>query len=722
MDSPLLAFEAAVGRIALAWVAHSAFASDVLFAARPALLVVLEGFQADPLANALRLGLGSRALSLALDQPQPRSPSTSPPVSLPSDGLALHPAHDAEDEAQTAAACVLAALAHQNPAQGPVALVATDRLLTRRVRAMLSERGIAVRDETGWKLSTTRAAATLMGLLRASAWNASSDAVLDWLKNAPAFDSNAVTQTEIALRHAGLRDWRGAASHPAVLTGKNGQTDNSLLTRSLIQQADAIRASLLGSRSLAQWLADLRDALQNAGQWPGLVQDSAGQAVIKALHIMASPDNAGGASEYAGFNLRVGAAEFTAWVSQTLEAANFMPAHPPSAQVVILPLSQLLGRVLNAVVLPGCDEVRLPMCPEPPGDWSPAQRSLLGLPSREALAAAHHSAWQYALQSPRLDVLWLQSEGGEHLMPSGFVQALLLHSAPAMAADPRPLREVTARPCTMPHPRGDALPVTRLSSSAYEDLRRCPYRFFALRQLKLQESDELDIELGKRDFGNWLHMTLKNFHEALNLEKKEAEMPTRQAQAAMINIASELATETLGLSPSEFLPFAASWPRVRTGYLQWLAEHQARGITFTEAEAWKELPLGALTLVGKIDRIDWQKDDAGGGHTLVIDYKTEGRSATAERVKTDSQDTQLAFYAALLPDDTLAASYVNVGEKDATKDYAQNAVVEMRDQLIAGVRDDISRIAQGAALPAMGEGKTCDFCAARGLCRKDFWI
>jgi ATP-dependent helicase/nuclease subunit B len=413
--------------------------------------------------------------------------------------------------------------------------------------------------------------------------------------------------------------------------------------------------------------------------------------------------------------------EFTTWVSQTLEAANFMPAHPPAAQVVILPLSQLLGRVLNAVVLPGCDEVRLPVCPEPPGDWTPAQRSLLGLPSREALAAAQHNAWQYALQSPRLDLLWRQSEGGEHLMPSGFVQALLLRGAPAMAADPRPLREVAAQPCAMPQPKGQALPVTRLSSSAYEDLRRCPYRFFALRQLKLQESDELDLELGKRDFGNWLHLTLKNFHEALKLEQKEAEMPTRQAQTAMINIASDMATEALGLSPSGFLPFAASWPRVRDGYLQWLAEHQARGITFTQAESWKELPLGALTLVGKIDRIDWQKDDTGGGHTLVIDYKTEGRSATAERVKPDSQDTQLAFYAALLPDDTLAASYVNVGEKEPTKDYAQNAIVAMRDQLIAGVRDDMARIAEGAALPAMGEGKACDFCAARGLCRKDFW-
>ena len=27
----------------------------------------------------------------------------------------------------------------------------------------------------------------------------------------------------------------------------------------------------------------------------------------------------------------------------------------------------------------------------------------------------------------------------------------------------------------------------------------------------------------------------------------------------------------------------------------------------------------------------------------------------------------------------------------------------------------------GAPLPALGEGTVCDFCAARGLCRKDMW-
>jgi ATP-dependent helicase/nuclease subunit B len=119
--------------------------------------------------------------------------------------VALHTAQDAEDEAHRAAACVLAHLA---AGRSPVALVAQDRVLTRRVSAMLVGRGVAVRDETGWKLSTTRAAASLMNLLRACAWDASTDAVLDWLKNAPAFEPLAVTQAEASWRRMGVREWR----------------------------------------------------------------------------------------------------------------------------------------------------------------------------------------------------------------------------------------------------------------------------------------------------------------------------------------------------------------------------------------------------------------------------------------------------------------------------------------------------------------------------------
>jgi len=255
--------------------------------------------------------------------------------------------------------------------------------------------------------------------------------------------------------------------------------------------------------------------------------------------------------------------------------------------------------------------------------------------------------------------------------------------------------------------------VTRLSASAYEDLRRCPYRFFALRQLRLQESGELDSELDKRDFGNWLHSVLRYFHEAL----KAAPTPELSAREAMINLAAERVTQAMALSDSEFLPFAAIWPRVREGYLAWLAGHEAEGACFVEAEAERQTPMGSLQLIGKLDRIDRQAD----GHTLLIDYKTEPRTVTAERIKDGQEDTQLAFYAALMDDDTLAAAYVNLGEKEATRTYAQPGIVGLRDALIESILTDMDRIAHGTPLPALGEGKACEYCAARGLCRKDFW-
>ena len=446
--------------------------------------------------------------------------------------------------------------------------------------------------------------------------------------------------------------------------------------------------------------------------------------MLKALRLDATLGT--GDDEFAAFTMPLSLSEFTTWVSQTCEAESFLPVHPAQAQVVILPLSQLLGRSLTAVVLPGCDEVRLSPSSDPPGLWTPAQRDQLGLPSRDALALALRQSWLYALQAPHIDLLWRTSEGGERLMPSGFVQALLLnanaHPIPGGAIatyESRALRSLLPQPSQMPAPKGDALPVARLSSSAYEDLRRCPYRFFALRQLRLQESEELESELSKRDFGNWLHSLLKHFHEALqvNQASKDAKVLTSVNKLAMINIASDKATEELSLSPSEFLPFAAAWPKVRAGYLQWLDEHEATGATFLEAEVWKETSLGTITLIGKLDRVDTQAD----GTPLVLDYTTEPRTQTAERLKPATQDTQIAFYGALISDDTLGAAYINLGEKEPSKTYNQPDIVHLRDQLIEGILSDTSRIAEGVGLRAMGEGKACDFCAARGLCRKDFW-
>ena len=96
---------------------------------------------------------------------------------------------------------------------------------------------------------------------------------------------------------------------------------------------------------------------------------------------------------------------------------------------MILPLAQLLGRPMQAVVLPGCDEIRLPVSPEPPGPWTPAQRELLGLASRATLASTQRQAWAHALRFAHVDVLWRTSEGGERLVPSGFASCNASHCA-----------------------------------------------------------------------------------------------------------------------------------------------------------------------------------------------------------------------------------------------------------------------------------------------------
>ena len=632
-----------------------------------------------------------------------------------------------------------ASCAMRHIAQGhyPVALVSSDRLLTRRMRAVLEEAGVQIRDENGWKLSTSRSAAQVMALLKASAWNAPADAVLNWLKGAPVF-ATVVDALEAALRRDQVRDWRNASSAPALHKTPALQT--------ALESVNQVRAPLQASRNLAQWLLALRGALQACGVWDGLQTDGAGLKVLAVLRLEQPASQAwetlleGALWARQRMDLR----EFTAWVNQALEGTSFQPEYPLHEQVVILPMSQMLGRPFAAVVLAGCDEVRLNPSPEPPGLWTAQQRLALGLPLRESLAQVLAQSWLNALQTPHCDVLWRTSDdAGETLLPSALVQLLLLNlqsnlpsnlqlnvpqdvdtasANPALTPDPRADRAIALAPVRPPLPHGDLLEVKKLSASAYDDLRQCPYRFFALRILGLQSVDELDAELDKRDFGLWLHEVLKRFHEALAAHAALrgvglAGQVERAQQQQLLDEASLATTESMALPAGEFLPFAAAWPAVREGYLDWLEKHQATGAQFSRAETAHTQSLGPLELVGRIDRMDTLPD----GTVLVLDYKTEPSAKTSARVKDPLEDTQIAFYAALLPHDTLQAAYVNVGERDGTKPFAQPEVVQARDALVEGILQDMRGITLGAALPALGEGTACDFCKARGLCRKDFW-
>jgi ATP-dependent helicase/nuclease subunit B len=469
--------------------------------------------------------------------------------------------------------------------------------------------------------------------------------------------------------------------------------------------------NLATARPLAAWLEALQQALQASGQWDDLLHDAAGEQVLVALHLKGSSAQALLQSDTSRMSL----GEFSQWVQTALEGASFKTPSPEvDAQVVILPLAQLAARPFAALVMAGCDEVHLPLAPELQGAWSAAQREALGLPSREQLRDEQRIVWARAMQVPRLDVLWRSAEGEEALQRSPLLQAWQLAHASEEGVDARLSQEVMPLPVQQPAPQAAQLAQRlRFSASSYQDVRSCPYRFFALRLLGLQEAQELDAELSKRDFGSWLHAVLSDFHQS-RPRGMDATRDADMLDACAARIASAWFGQDAG-----FIPFAAAWPQVRSSYLLWLADHEREGWRFESGELEASLEVQGVEIHGRLDRVDAL---AGSGVStyMVIDYKTESLGSLQRRVKEPLEDTQLVFYAALLGKANVKAAYLGVAEKE-TKAVEQTLVNEALPLLQEGLASDAQRIAAGHVLPAMGEGMVCEYCAARGLCRKDFW-
>ena len=705
MDTQRLAWELQITQVALAWVGTCAYASDVLFV--PARLqewdcvIAVQGVSPDPLTQALASLWGERWVDVPIAEAAGAAP--------PPRNCSVHACADFHEEAERSAACVLD---HIAAGRTPVALVSADRALTRRVRAVLQSRGVQMRDETGWKLSTSQAGAALMALVTACAWSASSDEVLAWLKLAPVF-APSVPALEACLRRDQTRTWRDV--------GRGAGLRREADLQALVQEINQVRAHLPGSARFSQWLAALRDALQDSGMWDGLVADSAGLLVLQALCLRDTPGQAP-ALESLGdapwAQTPLGLADFSTWVQASLEGRTFTPPYPDHEELVILPLNQTLGRPFAAVVLVGCDADNLPLAADVPGILTPRQRADMGLPQREDLEQATRMAWEQIVNQPLSAIFWRKSSGsGEPQLPSPLVQLLLLDGAAAIApgTDHRTRVTYPVRLAAQPQPLAPQLPLARLSQGAYEDLRNCPYRFFALRQLGLQAREELEVDLGKRAFGLWLHEVLSRFHQAQGPEQPAALLPPPQ-RSAQLDILADAVAQEQGLGDAEFLPFRAGWPLLRDAYLAWLEGHENLA-DFEQAEASREQPLGPLVLQGRLDRIDRLRR----GAALVLDYKTESLETTKARTKNPLEDTQMAFYAALLGEEAVEGMYLNLSERGEVTEVAPRDLVLSRDALLQGIEHDMARIAAGAALPALGEGAACDYCAARGLCRKDFW-
>ena len=629
------------------------------------------------------------------------------PVAAPAFAeLALCGAASLEDEAQCGAQTVINWLVEGRQS---IAIVAQDRVAARRIRALLQRAQIHVADETGWKLSTTRAAAALVAWFDVVTSRAESTALLDFLKSPfhlgeAAGKTELVMAIELAIRRANVAGgWRAVAG--AVPDGA---------ARLHLQQLSTCAGSFQGRHAIPGWLTITHTALDALGMQDAYALDAAGMQVQGLLHDLGSA--------CADLGAQFSFAEWRAFVSLQLESTSFLP---PIAdrRVIMLPLNGTHLRRFDAVLFVGADAAHLPSTASETLFFANAVRRELGLPTRESRQLQQLRDFAELLAVNRTVVLsWQAQRDGEPNPVSNWVARLELalarnHLAP-LAQHRAPLTNVNLAPQRprMPAPVAPTLLPAKLSASGYSSLVACPYQFFATRMLGLSGLEELSEQLEKRDYGDWLHQILHLYHvgirdQGIALERRAAYLQEISAQI----FATELARSGAALG------YVDRWEKAMPAYLAWANAREAVGWQFVTGEEWRQQPLrwsdGEILLHGRIDRIDTN----AAGEVAVLDYKTTTLSTLKKRMELN-EDHQLAFYGLLSETLTHGAGYVALEPVKERIDHVPAPDYGIwQDQLRQQIAISMQSIAAGAPLPASGIETVCQYCAARGLCRKGAW-
>lgn len=752
---------------ALEWAAASAdagLAMDAVFAERPsAWLAVTVGATVLPGSEgALMLGALGHAQAAGMPvrwwSAEVRAAGIAPLT------MTVTACSDLLDEARQAAALVLRCAAERTEGDAPIGVLALDRSVVRHVRALLEGSGLSVADETGWLLSTTRAAAACTRLLAASSPRAGTDELLDWLK------SGWVSMAEPGDLFASderqgvglLERWcrrQGLTSAWSMLTerdaGEGGEEPASSLThqrmpdeakvlwtwsRKVLQPLQALWAT--SRPTLQQWLQALRQSLVQSRVQEALLADPAGALLWDTLRLEVMAEGAAPAIGLPESHrvTRMDGAGFQRWLADVLEAVTFRPqAESARPDVLITTLARAALRPFHALVMPGADEKQLGSLGSPSGWLGVRLREAMGLATPALVRQAQWEAFRLVATRPTLHALHRVAEGSEPLEASAWLARWSATDGGALepGQDLRPLQTWPAQPVAPPLPvlgaHGVGLPA-RLSATHYEVLRQCPYRFFAQVVLRLQTQDELEEGLARSDQGSWLHETLRRFHEC---REDRLTLASAEEDVALWLASAQLAARAMGLFSDgvrpHFRPHEVALPDLAQAYVAWLHQHERAGWRVKACEVPREqlVELGEgggglqLKLVGQLDRVDMRNSEAGQGATeaMVIDYKTGSAIPLRQKVKAGAEDTQLAFYAALSEGEeraALQAAYVHI---DARKVEAlcHEDVQRSAEQLITQLSRDWVRMHQGEPLRALGDGAACEHCAMRGLCRRDHW-
>ncbi len=606
-----------------------------------------------------------------------------------------------------------------------IAIVAQDRVVSRRLRAILERQGVAIRDESGWTFSTTAASTVVMrwlDLVRSGGYYRHLQDLLhspylcgDWpdeaREGAIAVLEDCMLQTNWI---SGLDVLAQRLEHRVGDRRGGEPSARELLAR--LQQAGRLLRHPTGRFS--EWLQYLILSLDACGMTAGLAQDAAGRELLEILNKLAQDSQ-----QIPG---KLTLSEWVRALDLQFEAASFMDMEVDSP-VCMTQLSLTRLRTFDAVLVLGADGDHLPFIPLP-AYFGDVVRVALGLPTRQdVLESTRRDLIELISRASSVKITWRSEINGERNSLAPLMQRLdVFHQSawgkPLLGVcQPFSTTVVSACSPEMPAPRLQPAQVpTTLSASGHNRLLACPYQFFAAAVLGLGDESTIQETVDKRDYGQLIHQILHQFHQSI---------------PAVSAITPDLAVERLTamtrsvfgkrkIPDEELRAWCLRWESRIPAYVAWAAAWEQDGWRWVEGEMMRERLLGAHTtgqvlLKGKLDRMD-RRGGASDEALAILDYKLKAFTSKIGKEIEQGEDVQLAVYTLLADQPVMYAAYLLLDEE------VPRIVASPDPQVTAAaVSERIVNLFQalraGAALPAHGVDQDCQRCEFGGLCRRDHW-
>jgi ATP-dependent helicase/nuclease subunit B len=643
-----------------------------------------------------------------------------------------------------------------------IALICADSRLSRRVRALLERGGVHLRDQNGWTLSTSRAAAILERLLQTAEEDYDQAPLLDLLKSPfilPAWDEderlNAAWQLERdIIQHENVA--RGLQRYHQHIRWRQHRLgwseDHDHPVRRLLDDIErAVEplhscATAGGSRPAGDYLQALGQAFRHLGLETTLAADPAGERLLEELQVLQE------ALELECVPLTW--LEFRNWLGQALEQAYFLPpADGDNApQVQLLTLSDTPLGNYDALIFASADQEHLPAAPAATPFFNDAVRIELGLESgrqhHELALARFRSLLQRA---PEIVFSWHRQDGDKPVNASPWVTLLdSFHQFGYGESLEDPLQSELGRtpetqvllgddvrvpePLEQPAADGSALLPDAISASRYQRLVDCPYLFFAADCLGLKAAEHIRLTLEKSDYGQRVHRILQAFHSDIAglpgpFTAPLADTNREQARHCLEDISRAVFAEDLE-DNALHRGWLHQWLDLIPAYLDWQQQRQHEWLPLrleiTSEVVMKGPP--SLTLTGRIDRVDGHvagMTDGDGMARAIIDYKT-GRPPKEDDI-ISGEAVQLPFYALLQPEHLQQIEYLQLGRLQ-DRPQARTALC-LDGETLHWLREQhqhrlllmFAALEKHQPLPAWGDEHTCDWCDMSGLCRRQIW-